>query len=104
MPQEFDDVWKKRNLYNLRPYAINRVSSLEEGEAVQLAFDANLHAAATAQQHEWDAVARRLTPPFGGHGRVECSCGTVLWQCRCLGPKLVETRWKACAACVAVGR
>ena len=84
MPQEFDDVWKKRNLYNLRPYAINRVSSLEEGEAVQ---------------HAWDAVARRLAPPAGGHGRVECSCGTVLWQCRCPGLQSVERRWKACRVC-----
>lgn len=34
-----------------------------------------------------------------GHIRRECSCGRVIFQCRCMGPKTVEVVPKGCPEC-----
>lgn len=37
---------------------------------------------------------------MGSHGRVNCSCGRMIFQCRCPGPHTVEIREKACGHCL----
>lgn len=34
-----------------------------------------------------------------GHERVVCSCGAVIMQCRCMGPKATRVVRDGCAAC-----
>lgn len=33
------------------------------------------------------------------HSLVKCSCGTVIFQCRCPGPHALEIREKGCEGC-----
>lgn len=34
-----------------------------------------------------------------GHEIVKCSCGTVIRQCRCIGPKVTRVIPHGCTAC-----
>lgn len=39
---------------------------------------------------------------MAGHEIVKCSCGTIIRQCRCIGPHTVRVVDRGCDACLAV--